>query len=112
VIDELQDRFGSFDMLGEVLKGQDGIKNLRWLLTLLLNEGADENESPLTEREVGKMIHTGNFLDVKTSIFKAFSLGSSGGEDAEQEEGQDTEDEIEEDKEDREGKNAGTGKEK
>lgn len=78
VIDEMQDKFGGFDKLDEVLKGRDSIKNLRWLLTLLLNEGAAEDEAPLTEKEVGKLIHTGNFMEVKTAIFKAFAFGNSG----------------------------------
>ena len=79
-IDELQDKFGGFDKLGEVLQGKDSIKNLRWLLTLLLNEGADDGEELLTEKQVGKMIHAGNFSEMKTAIFKAFSVGSSGGD--------------------------------
>lgn len=78
VIDEMQDKFGSFDKLDEVLKGKDSIKNLRWLLTLLVNEGAGDDEEPLTEKEVGKLIHTGNFNEVKLSIFKAFSFGNRG----------------------------------
>ena len=45
VIDEMQDKFGGFDKLAEMLIGKDGIKNLRWLLTLLLNEGADFRRS-------------------------------------------------------------------
>ena len=49
VLDEMQDRFGGFDTLAEVLSGKEGIKNLRWLLTLLLNEGAGDDEDPLTE---------------------------------------------------------------
>ena len=77
-IDEMQDRFGGFDKLDEVLSGKDSIKNLRWLLTVLLNEGAEEGEAELTEKEVGRMIHTGNFLEVKSSIFKAFSMGNNG----------------------------------
>lgn len=78
VIDEMQDKFGSFDRLDEVLKGKEGIKNLRWLLTLLINEGANEGEEQLTERVVGKMIHTGNFGEVKIAIFRAFAIGNSG----------------------------------
>ena len=77
-IDEMQDKFGDFDKLDEMLSGKDSIKNLRWLLTVLLNEGAEEGEPELTEKEVGRMIHTGNFLEVKSSIFKAFSMGNSG----------------------------------
>ena len=77
-IDEMQDKFGGFDRLDTVLSGKDSIKNLRWLLTLLLNEGADDGEEQLTEKQVGKMIHTGNFNEVKTAIFKAFAMGNSG----------------------------------
>lgn len=101
VIDEMQDRFGGFDKLGEVLQGKDSIKNLRWLLTLLLNEGADGGEPELTEKDVGRMIHTGNFMEVKTAIFTAFSLGNSG-----------TEEPPADDEDDEEaGKNARAGKE-
>ena len=77
-IDEMQDKFGGFDKLDVVLSGKDSIKNLKWLLTILLNEGAEEGEPELNEKEVGRMIHTGNFLEVKSSIFKAFSMGNNG----------------------------------
>lgn len=80
-IDEMQDKFGGFDRLDKVLSGKDSIKNLRWLLTLLLNEGAEEGEEALTEKQVGKLIHTGNFIEVKSAIFKAFSLGNNGTEE-------------------------------
>lgn len=78
VIDEMQDKFGGFDRLDEALKGRDGIKNLRWLMTRLINEGADEGEEEVSENAVGKMIHTGNFDEVKTAIFSAFAMGTSG----------------------------------
>lgn len=81
-IDEMQDKFGGFDRLDKVLSGKDSIKNLRWLLTLLLNEGAEEGEEALTEKQVGKLIHTGNFIKVKSAIFKAFSLGNNGTEES------------------------------
>ena len=74
----MQDKFGGFDRLDTVLSGADSIKNLRWLLTVLLNEGAAEGEEELTEKQVGKLIHTGNFAEVKTAIFKAFSMGNAG----------------------------------
>lgn len=77
-IDEMQDKFGGYDRLDTVLSGKDSIKNLRWLLTVLLNEGAEDDEEPLTEKQVGKLIHTGNFAEVKTAIFKAFSMGNNG----------------------------------
>lgn len=103
VIDEMQDKFGSFDKLNEVLSGKDSIKNIRWLLTLLINEGAGEGEEPLTEKQVGHMIHTGNFGDVKNAIFRAFAIGNSGTAEppaVEDEEGEDGEEE----------KNAAAGK--
>lgn len=80
-IDEMQDKFGGFDRLDTVLSGKDSIKNLRWLLTVLLNEGAEEGEPELTEKQVGKLIHTGNFAEVKDAIFKAFSMGNNGTEE-------------------------------
>lgn len=103
VIDEMQDKFGSFDKLNEVLSGKESIKNLRWLLTMLLNEGAGEGEEPLTEKQVGHMIHTGNFDEVRTAIFRAFAMGNSG-----MAEPPAVEDEEDEDGE--EGKNAEAGK--
>lgn len=81
VIDEMQDKFGGFDKLDKALSGKDSVKNLRWLLTLLLNEGAEDGDEELTEKQVGKLIHTGNFNEVKSSIFKAFSLGNNGTEE-------------------------------
>ena len=77
-IDEMQDKFGGFDRLDTVLSGKDSIKNLRWLLTVLLNEGAEDDEEPLTEKQVGKLIHTGNFADVKAAIFKCGGPGHAG----------------------------------
>ena len=105
-IDEMQDKFGGFDRLDKVLSGKDSIKNLRWLLTLLLNEGADEGEEMLTEKQVGKLIHTGNFLEVKSSIFMAFSLGNNGTEEPP---ARDDEEDDEEDTDNE--KNATAGKE-
>ena len=102
----MQDKFGGFDRLDKVLSGKDSIKNLRWLLTVLLNEGAEEGEAELTEKQVGKLIHTGNFAEVKTAIFKAFSMGNNGTTEPPENE----EDEEEEDDNDNE-KNAGAGKE-
>lgn len=106
-IDEMQDKFGGFDRLDEVLSGRDSIKNLRWLLTVLLNEGAEEGEPELSEKQVGKLIHTGNFAEVKDAIFKAFSMGNNGTEEPPARD--DEEDDEEEDS--TEGKNAAAGKE-
>lgn len=93
-LDELQDKFGGFDKLGEIMDGKDKIKNIRWLLTLLINEGKGDEEEELTEKQVGRLIHTGNFAEVQSSIFKAFAVGNNGtaervepDEDEEEEEG-------------------------
>lgn len=94
-IDEMQDKFGGFDRLDTVLSGKDSIKNLRWLLTVLLNEGAEDDEEPLTEKQVGKLIHTGNFAEVKTAIFKAFSMGNNGTPEPPKQDGEDDEEDIE-----------------
>ena len=32
----------------------------------------------MTEKQVGHMIHTGNFDEVRTAIFRAFAMGNSG----------------------------------
>ena len=64
------------------LQGKDGIKTLRWLLTLLLNEGRDEAEPELTEQQVGHMIHVGNMAAVKDAIFASFTVGNGGAETA------------------------------
>ena len=58
-IDEMQDKFGGFDRLDTVLSGKDSIKNLRWLLTVLLNEGAADDEEPLTEKRNARTARTG-----------------------------------------------------
>jgi len=104
-IDEMQDKFGGFDRLDTMLSGKDGIKNLRWLLTVLLNEGADEGEAELTEKQVGRLIHTGNFAEVKSAIFKAFSMGNNGTPEPPEK------DDEEDDDEEEIGKNGSAGKE-
>ena len=67
---------------------------------------ADDGEEQLTEKQVGKMIHTGNFNEVKTAIFKAFAMGNSGTTEPPQD---DEDDEPEYAEEER--KNAQAGKE-
>ena len=84
VLDEVNDRFGGFEKLAEKLSGKDGPKNLRWLATIMLNEAMDDGETPLTEKQVGKMIHSGNLVYVKNAIFAAISHGNSGDEEPEE----------------------------
>ena len=84
-LDEIQDRFGGYDKLDTAMAdGKDMIKNIRWLFTLLLNEGRGEDEPELTEQQVGRLIHVGNIADIKGAIFNAFAFGATGGEDVEE----------------------------
>ncbi|WP_158589568.1 hypothetical protein [Butyrivibrio sp. CB08] len=63
------------------------IKNIRWLFTLLLNEGRADEEPELTEQQVGKLIHVGNLNQIKGSIINAFAYGATGGEETTDEAG-------------------------
>lgn len=86
-LDEIQDRFGGYDKLDTAMsEGKDMIKNIRWLFTLLLNEGRAEDEPELTEQQVGRLIHVGNIAEIKHAIFNAFAFGATGGEETETEE--------------------------
>ena len=78
VMDELEDKIGSLDGLTEAMNGKGRMKIIKWLFTLLLNEGADDNAEPLTEQQVGKMIHNGNISEIQTAIYKAFTYGNRG----------------------------------
>ena len=79
-LDEVQDKFGGYDKLGEVFiqDNKDWIKNTRWLFTLLVNEGREENEPEVTEQQVGRWIHMGNIKEVQEAILKAFTTGTRG----------------------------------
>ena len=45
VLDEVNDRYGSLEEMGAALTDKkDGAKTLRWLLTMMLNEAADDGE--------------------------------------------------------------------
>ena len=78
-LDELQERFGDIDKLPELMQGKDKFKNVRTLLTILLNEGdAAYGDAALTEAEVGRLIHTGNIAAVQNSIMAAFVVGTNG----------------------------------
>ena len=79
-LDEIQEKFGGYDKLTELFNqdNPDWIKNTKWLFTLLLNEGAADDEPELTEKQVGRMIHTGNMVEFQTAMLMAFSIGTSG----------------------------------
>lgn len=93
VLDEMQDRFGGYDKLDKAFDGSNPqmIKDLRWLLTLVINEGMEEGMEPLTERQAGRMIHVGNLQQIKDAIFAAFAYSANGGEEAAGEEAEHTE---------------------
>lgn len=79
-LDEVQDRFGGYDKLNEVFdrSNKDWIKNTKWLFALLLNEGADEGEPEVTEKQVGRWIHMGNIAEVQNAMLLAFAVGTRG----------------------------------
>lgn len=85
-LDEMQDRFGGYDKLDKAFDNNNPsmIKDLRWLLTLVINEGMEEDEQQLSERQVGKLIHLGNLNVIKEAIFAAFAYSVNGGEEHEE----------------------------
>lgn len=89
-LDEMQDRFGGYDKLDKAFDQSNPtmIKDLRWLLTLIINEGMEEGETPLTEQQVGKLIHIGNLQQIKDAIFSAFVYSANGGEEKEAADGE------------------------
>lgn len=82
-LDALQDKYGGYDKLSDIFneKNKDIFKDLRWLLTMLINEGLEDDEPELTEQKVGKLIHLGNIGMIKTAIYKSFAFGVNGGEE-------------------------------
>lgn len=77
-MDEIQDKFGDLGNLSEIMSGKERFRAVRWILTLLINEGAAEGENPLTEKEVGKMIHAGNMAYAQECIYKSIAIGQRG----------------------------------
>lgn len=91
-LDEIQGKFGGYDKLNEVFNqnNPDWVKDTKWLLTLLLNEGLleeDENAELLTETQVGRMIHTGNLQEVQRAIYASFVAGTAGDGEKDNEDG-------------------------
>lgn len=88
VLDEVQDKFGGYDKLPEVFSDENKtyMKDLKWLLTLLINEGMEEGKEELTEKQVGKKIHVGNMKEIQNAIYGSFAYGASGGEKSSEQE--------------------------
>ena len=86
-LDDMQDKFGGYDKLSEAFStsNPDWVKDTKWLFTLLLNEALfaeDENATPLTEQQVGRMVHMGNLKNIQQAIFAAFAKGTAGEHEA------------------------------
>ena len=82
-LDEIQTKFGGYDKLNEIFNqsNPDWVKDTKWLLTLLINEGLleeDENAEIMEEQKVGRLIHVGNLADVQRAIFASFAAGTAG----------------------------------
>jgi hypothetical protein len=114
MLDELEDEIGDISKLAEHVNGKGRMKFIRWLLTKLLNEGAktkafietgkEDGAETLTERQVGLLVHIGNFKRVVDEVFSAFSIAhkgntdppeNDGGEDENEDEGNATAGEVE-----------------
>ena len=88
MLDELEDEIGDISKLAEHVNGKGRMKFIRWLLTKLLNEGAktkafietgkEDDAELLTERQVGLLVHIGNFKRVVDEVFAAFSIAHKG----------------------------------
>ena len=82
-LDEIQTKFGGYDKLNEIFNqsNPDWVKDTKWLLTLLINEGLleeDENAEIMEEQRVGRLIHVGNLAEVQRAIFASFAAGTAG----------------------------------
>ncbi len=80
VLDAVQDRFGGYDKISDHIhpeKSNKWVKNLRWLLTILVNEGLTDGVEPFTEQQIGKKITMSNISQVRDAIFAAFVNGTN-----------------------------------
>jgi len=89
VMDEVEDKIGDISDLAEKLNGPGRLKFIKWIFTRLLNEGAAEGEEHLTEEQVGKLIHGGNFNLVSEGIISSFSMANRGTTDPPEDMGDD-----------------------
>ena len=82
-LDEIQTKFGGYDKLNEIFNqsNPDWVKDTKWLLTMLINEGLleeDENAQIMEEQRVGRLIHMGNLAEVQRAIYASFAAGTAG----------------------------------
>ena len=84
-IDEIQEHFDiPISQLAELFKdGKTQIKNLRYLLTVLINEDIDcvndetgEKQPHVEESYVGRHLDLSNMTELMSAIFKAFNKGA------------------------------------
>jgi hypothetical protein len=88
VMDEMQDKFGGYNMLGEAMQGKEALKNVAWILARLINEGeiltryletGEMDGAPkVDERITMLLLNPQNINEVKTAIFSAFNMGTVG----------------------------------
>ena len=92
-IDDIQDYFNiPIQNLGDLLKDpKNQIKNLKYLLKILINEDIDcvkdetgEEKNYVDERFVGRHINAQNMHQMMSTIFKAFSDGTPESEEDEE----------------------------
>lgn len=87
VLDAVQDKYGTIDQLAEIFNpenNKDWLKDTKWLLALLVNEGANLEEflgvenpvGHITEQELGLLVDLQNFREVQNAIFAAFARGT------------------------------------
>jgi hypothetical protein len=85
-IDDIQDRFniGILELDKLFADERNRIKNLRYLLTVLINEDIDcendetgEKRPHVDERYVGRQIHAGNMVATMQSVYRAFIAHST-----------------------------------
>lgn len=82
-LDEIQTKCGGYDKLNEIFNqsNPDWVKETKWLLTLLINEGLleeDDNATIFTEQQIGRLIHIGNLAEVQRAIYASFAAGTAG----------------------------------
>lgn len=88
-IDQIQDKLNiSIDKLGDAMSGIDQIKNIRFILTTMINEDIDcrndddgTDEKHVDESFVGRHIDVGNLKSVTQQIFACVLNGSPEGDE-------------------------------